>query len=88
MVPIAVVKSSRALALIAHIDPSPALNLPGVVSFISASDIPANGMNATFGSPLFAEDEVAYIGQPIGLLVATSAALAERAAGLVDVQYK
>ncbi|KAK9835884.1 hypothetical protein WJX74_010187 [Apatococcus lobatus] len=87
-----VVKSARALATITSVDPSAALQVPGVLKYISASDIPKGGINGSVhGSiqpePLFATDRVIYQGQPIGLIVAESPSLAERACDLVRVEY-
>lgn len=69
-----------------------ALTLPEVVRVLTAADIP--GTNIVGGSylpidcePLFAE-EVSYHGQPVGLVLATSQAAADRAARLVGVRYR
>jgi xanthine dehydrogenase molybdopterin-binding subunit B len=67
------------------IDASAALALPGVVAFLSAKDIVAAGGQNSCGmfpgdEELFASTEVGYVGQPIGLIVANSPALAEQAA--------
>ncbi len=78
---IAVVKASIARGSIKSIDPSPALELPGVAAFVGAQDIPKGGANHTFGCPVFADKEVGYAGQPLGVIVAASRDLAERAAG-------
>jgi xanthine dehydrogenase molybdopterin-binding subunit B len=83
----AVVKSTQALAEIISIDPSPALSLPGVTGFLSASDIPAGGKNEVYGAPLFAACVTEYVGQPLGIILADSADLAEHAANRVSVTY-
>lgn len=78
-----------------HVDAGQALALAGVVAFISAKDVPAAGANlATVrpdprleADPVFADGAVHYWGQPIGLVLATSRAAAERGAQLVEVQY-
>ena len=41
----AIVPSTQALAHIVSIDPNPALELPGVVTFVGPDDIPAGGRN-------------------------------------------
>jgi xanthine dehydrogenase molybdopterin-binding subunit B len=46
--------------------------LPGVVAFVGADDIPAGGNKLVFGDALFAGDRVDYVGQRLGLIVATS----------------
>ena len=48
------------------------LQLPGVVDFIGVDDIPASGDKLVFGDALFAGDRVDYVGQRLGLIVATS----------------
>ncbi|XP_053686622.1 xanthine dehydrogenase/oxidase-like [Sabethes cyaneus] len=71
-----------------------ALKIPGVVAFFSAKDIP--GANNFMYFPnfmgtdieeVFASETVAYHGQPIGMIVAESFALANRAAELVQITY-
>ena len=42
----ALVPSTQALAYVASLDPSPALDLPGVVAFVGPRDIPEQGRNA------------------------------------------
>lgn len=81
------VKSSEARAHIVSVDPSPALSLPGVISFVGADDIPKGGVNEVYGAPVFAKDQVVYVGQPLGLIVADNQKLAERAAAAVVVKY-
>ena len=62
------------------------MQLPGVVAYISADDIPKGGVNSALGQePVFAEGLVEWVGQPIGLLVAANRAAAERGAQLVKV---
>lgn len=46
--------------------------LPGVVAFVGADDIPSAGQNKVFDDVLFAADRVNYVGQRLGLIVATS----------------
>ena len=83
----AVVKSSQALAEIISIDPSAALALPGVTTFLSDTTIPTSGKNEVCGAPLFADGTVEYVGQPLGIILANSPNLAEHAAALVTVKY-
>ncbi|XP_055628824.1 xanthine dehydrogenase/oxidase-like [Toxorhynchites rutilus septentrionalis] len=79
---------------IEYIDASEALKIPGVVGFFSAKDI--SGANNFMYFPefmgseieeVFASERVAYHGQPIGLIVAETFALANRAAEVVKVTY-
>ncbi|XP_047533953.1 xanthine dehydrogenase 1-like isoform X2 [Vanessa atalanta] len=88
------VLSTVARGKIISIDPSKALSEPGVIAFYSVSDIP--GQN-TFTPPLsifytkdevlLCDGEVKFFNQPIGIIVAESQKLAEKAATLVNVQY-
>ncbi|BDA48926.1 probable indole-3-acetaldehyde oxidase [Coccomyxa sp. Obi] len=84
----AFVGSTEALAVIKGVDASAALALPGVVAYIGADDVPGVNKAATGDAELlFATDKVEWVGQPIGLIVAESRALATRAAALVQVDY-
>ncbi|KAL0029788.1 hypothetical protein WJX77_000034 [Trebouxia sp. C0004] len=82
------VASHHPLARFDAVDTSAAMQLPGVVAYISADDIPKGGVNSALGQePVFAEGLVEWVGQPIGLLVAANRAAAERGAQLVKVNY-
>ena len=63
---------------------------PGVVAVLTASDIPGpNNYGAVADDdPIFAEDEVQYVGQPIFLVVARTVNAARRAALLGDIEYE
>uniref|UniRef100_A0A240PL19 FAD-binding PCMH-type domain-containing protein n=1 Tax=Anopheles epiroticus TaxID=199890 RepID=A0A240PL19_9DIPT len=80
---------------IVDIDASEALKIPGVVAFYSAKDIPgANNFMyfKHFMGPheeqIFCSEKVLYHGQPVGLIVAETFNLANRASKLVKVQYE
>ncbi|CAL4088500.1 unnamed protein product [Meganyctiphanes norvegica] len=87
----AFVLSQYACATIKHVDPAPALAVPGVLSYVSSSDIPGkNSFVAKAGKfvdPIFAEEGVLYCGQPIGLIVAEDRDIAVKAAKLVQIEY-
>nr|XP_026487932.1 xanthine dehydrogenase 1-like [Vanessa tameamea] len=88
------VLSTVARGRIISIDPSKALSEHGVIAFYSVSDIP--GQN-TFTPPLsifytkdevlLCDGEVKFFNQPIGIIVAESQKLAEKASTLVNVKY-
>ncbi|XP_023950417.2 uncharacterized protein LOC112054759 [Bicyclus anynana] len=90
----AFVLSTVALGTIVGIDPSKALQEPGVIAFYSAADIPGEN---TFTPPpnkfnianeeLLCNGEVKYYNQPLGIIVAESQSIARRAATLVRVTY-
>lgn len=86
------VLSPRAHAKIKSIDYTAALDIPGVVDYIDRNDMPTAEANK-FGAPhfdevFFAEDEVHTAGQPIAMILATSALKAQEAARAVKVDYE
>ena len=89
---LALVSSTKAHAKILDVDPSAALDMPGVVKFISIKDVPT-GRNIfkSVGKEddlIFADGEVFYEGQPIAAIAATSEPLARAAAECVKVTYE
>lgn len=86
------VLSTKAHAKIISVDASPAIDLPGVVEWIDHRDLPNPEAN-WWGAPncdevFFAVDEVFTAGQPIGMILATSAKHAEAGARSVKVEYE
>ncbi|MCG8567118.1 MAG: molybdopterin-dependent oxidoreductase, partial [Desulfobacterales bacterium] len=84
------VASEKAHARIESIDTKEALAVDGVLRILLAEDIPGiNGIGIVRleEEPLFANDTVSYVGQPIGLVVATTHEAAVLAARKVKVQY-
>ena len=86
------VLSTKAHAKILSVDPSPALDLPGVVEWVDHHDLPNPEAN-WWGAPncdetFFALDEVFTAGQPIGMILADSAKHAEAGGRVVKVTYK
>ncbi|XP_064601079.1 LOW QUALITY PROTEIN: xanthine dehydrogenase-like [Liolophura sinensis] len=83
------VLSTEGNAQIQTIDPSAALKIPGVVKFISASDIPGENNCSPFGAAeeIFCSGKVEYAGQALGLIIAESLAAAEDGARSVKVTY-
>jgi CO/xanthine dehydrogenase Mo-binding subunit len=76
-------------ALIRSIDTSNARALPGVVAIITAADVP-DERHGTFVQDryLFAKDRVRWEGEAIAAIAATSAAVARRAAALIEVDLE
>ncbi|XP_062544106.1 uncharacterized protein LOC134211342 [Armigeres subalbatus] len=78
---------------ILRIDPSPALNVPGVHAFYSAKDVPGRNdfMPTELGNPeteeIFCSGEVLYNGQPVGVILADTFDLAHRVSKLVHIVY-
>ncbi|XP_069359953.1 uncharacterized protein [Maniola hyperantus] len=90
----AFVLSTVALGTIDSIDASEALKQPGVVAFYTAKDIPGVNSFTTTRLPFIAANEeilcsgnVLYYNQPIGIVVAESNYIANRAALMVKVEY-
>ncbi|EZF26342.1 xanthine dehydrogenase [Trichophyton rubrum D6] len=86
------VLSTKARAKILSIDFTPALDIPGVVNYVSAKDL-LNPESNWWGAPVsdeiyFAVNEVVTDGQPLGMIVATSARLAEAGSRAVKVEYE
>ncbi|TQN65401.1 Xanthine dehydrogenase [Colletotrichum shisoi] len=86
------VLSTKAHAKIKSIDYSPALDMPGVVDYIDKNDVDTPEQNR-WGAPhfdelFFAEGEVFTAGQPIAMILATSASKAAEAARAVKVEYE
>ena len=84
------VLSDKPHARIKSIDASAALGIPGVVAIHFASDIPGrNDIGAVIhDEELFATDTVTCVGQPIGIVTATSRSIALKASRMVKVQYE
>jgi len=84
------VESTIAHGLIANLDATDALALPGVVKIFTAADIPGQNQigNVAADEVLLADREVVYRGQPLALVAAESADIARRAAQLIRVDYQ
>jgi carbon-monoxide dehydrogenase large subunit len=99
-----VVRSPHAHARIRGIDAKAALAAPGVVAVLTGADLAQDKlgtMRMTLkrkrpdGSPMFTSphlgltpERVRYVGDPVALVIAETAAQAEDAAELVDVDYE
>ncbi|TAQ83665.1 hypothetical protein B7494_g8013 [Chlorociboria aeruginascens] len=86
------VLSSKAHAKITSVDYSPAMELPGVIRYLDHTDMPTPEAN-WWGAPcrdevFFATDEVFTHGQPVGVILADSAAHASAGARAVKVDYE
>ncbi|KAL8756268.1 MAG: hypothetical protein Q9184_004554, partial [Pyrenodesmia sp. 2 TL-2023] len=86
------VLSTKPHARILKVDTSPAMDLPGVHSWVDHHDLPNPEAN-WWGAPncdelFFAVDKVFTAGQPIGMILADSAKHAEAGARAVKVHYE
>ncbi|XP_060646392.1 LOW QUALITY PROTEIN: uncharacterized protein LOC132784651 [Drosophila nasuta] len=93
----AFVTAKRVGAVVTKVDTAPALALPGVVAYLDAKDIPGpNNLGPHTKDDfffkeveqLFATGPIRYYQQPIGIVLATSNALAQRSAELVQISYE
>ncbi|XP_061392390.1 uncharacterized protein LOC133327873 [Musca vetustissima] len=88
----AFVTATKVGSTIEQIDASEALAVPGVVAFYSAKDIPGTNtyVDEGFGyekEEIFCSESVRYYDQPLGMIVAFSSDIANRAACKVKVIY-
>ncbi|KAJ3105387.1 hypothetical protein HDU97_008141 [Phlyctochytrium planicorne] len=95
----AIVGSTVAHGIIKKVDTTEALLLDGVLGYVNAEDVPhykeshgdhnPNWIGPIFkDEELFATEKVHFMGQPIGLVVATTLEIATAAAKLVKVEYE
>ncbi len=82
-----VYSSPYAHAEIKSVDYSKALNLKGVLKILTYKDVPGeNQIGAIIqDDPLFAENEVHYIGQPIALIIAETEKIARKARKFIKI---
>ncbi len=86
----AVLRSPYPHALIKRIDVSRAAGLPGVVTVMTADDIPGrNGFGAiTPDQPVICKEKVRFVGDGVALVAAVDEKTAIKALGLIDVAYE
>ena len=86
----AVLRSPYPHALIKKIDASRARDLTGVVTVMTADDIPGrNGFGAiTPDQPVICKEKVRFVGDGVALVAAVDEKTAIRALGLIDVEYE
>jgi len=82
------VRSPHAHALIKKVDISKALEVPGVKAVVTGEDVPARIGLYLVDRPVFARDQVRYVGDPVAGVIAISEDIAEEAAQLVVVEYE
>ncbi len=95
-----VLRSTESSARIVGLDVSQARALEGVACVLTAQDLPdarlatdmpgQTGQEERKGSkaPVLASDRVRFVGEPIALVAAETLEIAERAVGLIDVEYE
>ena len=86
----AVFDSKIAHGKILNINIDEAKSIPGVRAILTSKDIP--GINQVGGiipdETLFAEDEVHFVGEPIGIVVADSYEIAKKAVNQIKIDYE
>jgi CO/xanthine dehydrogenase Mo-binding subunit len=83
-----IVPSVYAHAKIRGIDVQAALDVPGVVAVLTASDLPTVGHGPQQRFEPLAHDEVVFVGQPVALVVAETEAAAADAVAMVEVELE
>jgi CO/xanthine dehydrogenase Mo-binding subunit len=87
-------RASRPHARIVDIDPSPALEVPGVVAVLTGAQLHEQLGDAIFTGPAFTDqpplavDRVRYVGEPVAVVVARDLATARAAADEIIVEYE
>lgn len=94
-----ILRSPVAHGLLRNIDAAAALTLPGVHAVLTARDlgaaVPVIPLRlqplpelAPFRQPMLAEEKVRYVGEPLGVVIADSQAIAEDALDLIEVEIE
>jgi nicotinate dehydrogenase large molybdopterin subunit len=84
-----VLRSPHPHARILKLDTSPVDRMPGIVTVITAEDVPNNRFGFThLDQPLLAEDRVRYREEPVAAVAAESLEAAEEAVNLIRVEYE
>lgn len=84
------VRSSLSHARILSVDISPALEVPGVVSALTAADVPGELLIGEIikDTPVLAKDKVRFIGDPVAVVAAESVEAALTGVSAVEVEYE
>ncbi|MFQ5857211.1 MAG: xanthine dehydrogenase family protein molybdopterin-binding subunit [Anaerolineae bacterium] len=89
-----VLRSPLPHARIVRMDATAAGQLPGVVAVFTGADLDQPGGPASvYGvmkkdQPVVAQDRVRYVGEPVAVVAAENAEIAEEALALIDVEYE
>jgi CO/xanthine dehydrogenase Mo-binding subunit/aerobic-type carbon monoxide dehydrogenase small subunit (CoxS/CutS family) len=86
----AVLRSPHAHAEVVKIDTERALGWPGVQAVLTSRDVPGQNRygRRLKDQPVLVDDRVRQLGDPVALVVATSAEAAALALPLIDVEYR
>jgi len=88
-----IVRSTIAHGRVVRIDTTAARALPGVTRVLTAADVATVMANPHYGpafhdQPVLAIEKVRHVGEPVALVLASDAHVAEEAARLVEVEYE
>lgn len=84
-----VLRSPFPHARILHIDPGPALQLPGILAVVTGTDFPMGQWGSHIkDQPPMARRVVRYIGEPVAAVAAVDEAVAEEACQRIQVEYE
>src|SRR5579864_9554632 len=83
-------RSAQAHARLKRVDPSQALQLPGVVAIATGADLPVRYgiLPSSPDETVMAIDTLRYVGDPIACVVADDELTAEEALNLIEVEYE
>ncbi|HEV2438792.1 MAG TPA: xanthine dehydrogenase family protein molybdopterin-binding subunit [bacterium] len=92
----AVLRSQHPAARIRRLDVARARAMPGVAAVLTAHDVPHNAVEEDptgiglirFATPVLADGQVRYQGEPIALVAAESPALAQTALETIEIEYE
>ncbi len=84
-----VVRSTKPHAMLAGIDVSGAMAVPGVLRVVSSQDIPGQNTHGSLrkDQPFLAQGRVRFVGEPILLVIGETEAAAREGAGRVRIDY-
>jgi nicotinate dehydrogenase large molybdopterin subunit len=84
------VRSPYAHAIIRSIDTAKASSIPGVKAILTAKDVPGRNSIGTIvlDQPALCGDKVRYIGDAVALVAAETEEAADKAIGLIEVDYE
>ncbi len=84
------VGSPVAAGQLLNVDPSAAMDVPGVVGCYTVADVPGHNMFGVvvLDEPFLADGELLYLGQPVAIVAAESPAALERGRQAVRVECK
>ena len=85
-----VLRSKYPHARVLRVDTSKAKTLPGVAAVLTADDVPGAKNHGIVRPdwPVLAYDKVRYVGDAIALVAAETEEIAEKALGLIEVEYE